>query len=226
MIGLPAITISNASAVLATTNLLVEDTFSRTGPFVGSTPDVGGSWTGGGATWTTNGSELSTSSNGFAYIGIGSLATNETYTLSMNVTVNSGSWIGFGFGNAATTSVNFGADASLLHRQSANAELFSIVDGSDSFSVPAGFPKELEIEIETGASLANSTVTWSVNGSQIGASRVINASGIDRVFLEEFGGTTGVVDTFRLETTEAVPEPSSALLMGLGMLGLLRRRRS
>jgi len=65
------------------------------------------------------------------------------------------------------------------------------------------------------------------SGGSFGGSGIVSTplpSGAYHILFNETNGT--VVDyTFTLVTSQSVPEPSSAILLGLASLGLIRRRR-
>jgi MYXO-CTERM domain-containing protein len=87
-------------------------------------------------------------------------------------------------------------------------------------TAPAG---DFRIELITTASLTGSTVNYFRNGSQF-ATGTINANGINRAFLQNLNDVKGLYGDVILTATP-VPEPSSALLGLVGVLGLAIRRR-
>lgn len=72
---------------------------------------------------------------------------------------------------------------------------------------------------------SNGGNTWTQQGSDVTAAGFGDDWGTTHLFVKPGGGEnyTGYADNFKVV---AVPEPGAALLGGLGMLALLRRRRS
>ncbi|MGJ8726365.1 MAG: choice-of-anchor D domain-containing protein [Roseibacillus sp.] len=191
---------------------VIEDTFSRTGALNNSTTDSGQTWIGSG--WTTNGSEVSISGGTASRIGSLTLATNTHYVLSMDVNVMTGGtngsqdWIGFGFttssGNVASSSRGF-----MLHRRTAQVQFFSSgTNGAQSAPSTSPFPNSMEIHLTTGANLANSTLSYKLNGVVVGNSVTTDASPVDSVFVGNISNSTGTVDNFVL-TANPIPGTDS-----------------
>ncbi|MEM8944981.1 MAG: hypothetical protein AAGD11_07325 [Planctomycetota bacterium] len=202
--------------------LIIEDTFSRTGPLVGSLADTGQTWTGSSA-FVTNGAELNVINNTGPSIGGLAFLPNQTYELSMDLTVSSGGngWIAFGYTDTSQSNAFDANRGAVLHRQVAEIQTFAAGNtGAQSLSVTSSFPKSLAIALETGASLATSTLTFKVDGSAV-SSRPADVSSIDGVFIQA-NGATGTVDNFRLSV---VPEPSSFALISLVAVRILAGHR-
>jgi MYXO-CTERM domain-containing protein len=198
------------------------DTFNRNGVLAGSiaTPS-GGLWVGGAQ--TTNGQANVTYNAGsgdFSYQTI-TLTGNTIYELVVDMTATgsvAGNWLAFGFGGV------LGSPSSATIGLQNNGAAFAH-DGNfiaqDSGVVPNGLFK---IKLTTPALLSGTaTVNYFRNDTQF-ASGTIIASGINRVFLQNYSDTKGYYDNLTLTTT-VVPETSSALLGLVGVLGLTLRRR-
>lgn len=73
---------------------------------------------------------------------------------------------------------------------------------------------------------ANTNGTWTQVGATSSAN-VGNDFSSTHLFIKPGGGENywGYADNFQVQSFAAVPEPTAALLGGLGMLGMLRRRR-
>ncbi|MEM9081095.1 MAG: PEP-CTERM sorting domain-containing protein [Verrucomicrobiota bacterium] len=163
--------------------------------------------------------------------GIGFLP-NSIYTLSMEALVfvdqgaDSTDWFGFGFTTPSFSHAVIGSVGTMLRRAEPAVQTFSSNSNSQqSIAVPAATGVEvLSINLTTGSTLADSTLTWELDGTQVGNSRSVNASQIDGVFFHGFEDALGLVDNYRL-TQQAVPEPSSFLLSTLGTLTLILRRK-
>lgn len=221
--GLAALLLLTAfSAGAARANPILLDTFSRTGPLVGSTADTGQVWTGPGA-FSTDGQELVVNSNNGPRIGGMTFLPNKTYELCLDVNVESGGqgWIAFGFTDTSVANAFDASPAAMHHRADPEIELFGS-SSQQTIPAPGPFPKRLSVVLSTGPSLANSTVSFLENNTPIGVAVATDASAIDGVFIQANGGL-GRVDNFMLT---CVPEPSSAAaaLVALGLVGVRSSR--
>ncbi len=221
LISTSTLTAALTIAASATT-IIIEDTFTRTGDVDGSLTDTGQTWNSPSGTQFTDGSTLQTSSYHTSNITGITFATNCTYKLSMDVALNNSSnfWVALGYGTQHINSTGM-----MIHEQG-NAGLFTQnVSGKQSIGLSENNLKNFEITLQTGATLSNSIASWKIDGVTVGSSRAVNASGISGVFVQSSGsGLRGTVDNFKL-THDCVPEPSSTLLLGLGGLSLILRRK-
>ena len=205
---------------------LLEDSFDRSGPISGSNPDIGPTWSGSG--WTTDGASLLVTSNTFVQAPI-TILPNTTYFLSMDVTVTSRDigWIGMAFSIPPFNAINGNAVGGIHHRGMAGPDSLQLflpnASGTQNIAGDLTFPKTLGVELVTGASLANSTTSWKLNGLPIGTSQSVDASNNNGIVIQANIGR-GFVDNIRL-TADPVPEPSSLLLCGLGIFGFAARRK-
>ena len=206
---------------------LIQDFFSRSGNLAGSNavPTTSGPWGGGG--YTTDGNSavvaLNPSAGGYCFQTIGPLQPSSSYVLSvyMENTGGGDEWLGMGFGG------NVGNGYSVLIRGTGDAVAFEGGAGLPTIPPVAGVTKGFfSIKLDTGASLNTSTISYFRDGgsTQIGTTHLVDASSIDRVFIQDIANVTGIYDNFFL-TGPAVPEPSSLLLLSIAGLGLVRRRR-
>jgi len=154
------------------------------------------------------------------------LSVNTTYSLSMDVNVTAGGsdWFGMGFRTNSFVHIISGTAASMLHRNSPAVQMFTENGGYGQGAVAGTGLQNIEIILTTGSSLANSTVSYAVDGVAVGSTQNINANGVDGVFLATRDTARGYIDNFELRA-DAVPEPSSTALLGLGGLALILRRR-
>jgi len=201
--------------------VIIEDTFSRTGSIGGSNTDTGQTWINphplqvtDGTSYQAIGGASVSSISGITFL------TNGTYKLSMDVSLDTPNnfWIGLGYGVQHTNSKAF-----MIHEQG-NAGLFNEnLSSKQTITLADTNTKNFEITLLTGATLSSSTASWKIDGTSVGSAQSIDASGLNGVFVQISGsGLEGTVDNFKLTH---VPEPSSTLLLGLGGLGLILRRR-
>ncbi len=200
----------------------------------GSTPDE----TTGGATWVAsdwaeNGSTgtIAVANNAgldnSAFLAFTPVAGN-VYTLSMTMTVPSGGssagWVALGFAETNTITGSFWANNTspwFIYRPDTNVDSFLGVGTANSadegnFATSANFSIELDT---TGAAW---TAEWFINAGTVRTETYGTNPTIGYVGFGRENGNTSAIDNFSLTV---VPEPSSALLGGLGLIALLRRRR-
>jgi hypothetical protein len=213
----------------AAPTIIFSDSFNRTGSLAGSSPTSGpipGPWVGGNQ--TTGGFMASVTYN----VSVGDLSTitvalntDTIYTLSTSIQelgTNPGAtpsnWLGFGFGDY----VGSVASAAMYLRDDGVTVSYAngVVSGNSGTS-----SANYQIKLTTGSSLSLPvTVEYFRNGSSLVTS---NISGpINKVFVQNTSDMRGIYEGLSL-TAVAIPETSSALLGGVGILGLaIRRRRS
>ena len=214
----------------------------------------GATWTS-GAAFLASGIVSTTPTSGAWLPFVPTAGNIYTVSSSMNTTAGGQNWISLGFSAAATAlPTNRFADGpvvalgTLLLRQNrgsgtgaTDAQFFvgETTLGTTSIAAPPTGAISARITLDaSNPSPALWTLGLSLNGAPI--SLVTNSNPADGsdagTDISNFGsikfvGFTvtntagGTVDDFRVEVTP-VPEPSSALLVGLGAMGLMRRRRS
>jgi hypothetical protein len=214
----------------------------------GSTPDittaaatwVASRWSENGTTGTivTNGNNTTnTSDDDSAFLAFTPVAGN-VYTLSATMTVpaggNTNGWVGLGFAATNTTTGSFWANGTapwLLYRPSSEvvsfAESLSTAPNNDlgvatnniiegNYATSANFSIVLDT---TGAAW---TAEWFINAGSVRTETYGTNPTIGYVGFGRENGNTSAIDNFSLTV---IPEPSVALLGGLGVIALLRRRR-
>ncbi|MCA9249314.1 MAG: PEP-CTERM sorting domain-containing protein, partial [Planctomycetales bacterium] len=167
----------------------------------------------------------------------------RVYTLSADInTVDGGTgvsnWITLGFGQL-NGDINFNNPAvnaygSILIRETRGvgaAQTFTgtNTNGSSSTDSPAGVVS-IDIVLDTlDLDSNNWTVEWFVNGASTGLPQTAAAGSyadIGYLGFSRLNGASGTIGNLQL-SDNLVPEPSTAMLFGLGLLGMaLRRRRS
>lgn len=220
-----------ASAVETT---IVSDTFTRTGALIGSVADSGQTW-GGASTGNANGTQLAVvgSSGGFAYIDGIVFAPESVYRLTVDVSISSGGneWLGMGFGRPTSSNAVDDTNGFMFRRD--NPEVGTRIASSSStqieYAVADDVPDQMQVVLTTGATLADSSLTWNLDGVPLRSGEPVDVTGIDRIFLGNvspfFGSpVSGTYDNLTL-TVEPVPEPASLAVVGAGLLLGLRRRR-
>ena len=224
----------NATAATIT---LIEDSFSRLGTLTGSSADTGQTWSSSGSSsWGVTGAEVDVSAETNARIDGLTLLPNSEYVLTVDINMTSAGddALGFGFSAGPLTPQISSTPLQLLHtginptffqlsvrwRLGQNAS-GGITDSPMASNEP--FPRTMELRLITGATLANSEFSFGGPGFTSPV-RSMDASTIDGIFLRSWGTGRGSFDNLRLTRT-AVPEPSSALLLGLAIVPALRRRR-
>jgi len=206
----------------ASATVIINDTFTRSGALQGSTTDTGQTWSHPGLSFTTDGSTMQLVGSQTANISGLTFQPNSIYKLSMDVSLDNGSnyWIGLGYGVQHVNSTGF------MILEQGNAGLFPTnLTGKQTILLADTDLQNFEITLQTGASLSSSTTSWKIDGATVGSAQSVDASGLSGVFVQLSGtGLEGTVDNYKLTHT-AVPEPSSTLLIGIGGLGMILRRR-
>jgi hypothetical protein len=148
--------------------------------------------------------------------------------------LDGGSWGGFTIGGTQNPFVNAGGGAAILFRQNGAIQAFN--GGTDVVNTATGFwsPADIVTVTLSGAGGVGSAfngngsvVNYRVGGNDLGSFTLAQQTagfmtfGIDA----PSGAYTGIFKIDNLSVT-AVPEPSAALLGGLSVLALLRRRRA
>ena len=234
-----------AAGISQAATIIYQDDFSGgTGNLAGEAPDVrlgSETWialSGGGASgaFRANGTSI-TGGSGGSFLQFAPSAGN-VYKLSasIDVTVSSANWISIGFSNG-TSGNDFIVDANgaavVTGGGGDDNDVFTFL--GDGVSSQAAFDlnndglSEIDIILDaTDADAANWTMEFIVGGSSIrGPLTKASGSGdgswadISHVGISH-NDVAGIVESFELSI---IPEPASALLGSLGILGLLRRRR-
>ncbi len=240
---------TSLSSSAATT--IFADNFDAVDATVGTALN-GRTTTTGGGTWLAN-SIATVSGDGYATAtitqGSAQLAydfeVNKTYTLSLDVVSQpgtSGAWVHLGFSQTAITAPGSGAAndrftniGSVAWMYNLNSDLVTGFEGPSTggqFFTNATVPNgshTLSTVLDTTGDGSSFTANFLSNGTSIsGGAQLVDAvtvAALNYAHWGIYGGATGVgsqVDNFKLEV---IPEPSAALLGGIGALALLRRRR-
>ncbi len=229
--------------------LVFSDNFSTSGALVGTTPDLGGNWTQTG-TIATNPITVADGSVAVLPNGQDVYATlsqsvpttagnsiNTTFDLTVNAVQSTGDYFLHLSDPVGTTSNFYGR---IFARPSATVGFYQlgIASNSGTGTVTTYGTTDIALGQTIGVSMtwtfvagpANDTFSLSTDGSSYisGYTWTGNAeptTQITAVNLRQ--GSTGTAPTITVDNLEvnAIPEPSSALLAGLGGLVLLRRRR-
>lgn len=217
----------------------------------GTTPDTTMTVAGSPATWVANGNTTFKANGDATGLTTGGIylpfvpTAGSIYTLSADITnitnpapgANANDWIALGFTKGAgNTTFNFNGALGLgdalirLTRGNNQGQYFAGVQTGNqtNFTTPTG---TLAVAITLDASDANSalwTQSLSINGSVVALNSNQPTAGnsfadITHVGLGSINTAVGTVDNFSLTS---VPEPSVALLGGIGVIGLLRRHRA
>lgn len=225
------LTLNPGTIQAAGSSLIVQDTFTRTGPLLGSTADSGQTWTGSSAFFTTGSAyQVDGSSTSFATISGLSFDINSCYILSVNVEIFfpiSDGWMGLGFSSPTSTDSFTDTVGAFIRPDDPEIRTY-VNDGLDEqidpFTDP--FPHNMTIILTTGPTLASSTLDWLVGGTPIRSGEPVDATGIDGIFLSH-----DIVDNLQraefddLRLIGPIPEPTASLLLGLSALGILLRRK-
>jgi hypothetical protein len=222
--------------------IIVEDNFDRpvlpgTDPLIGSNADTGQTWAGssGGVTTGTEYLVFGTGSptTSFATIGGLTFLPSSTYCLSVDMTIFlpiSDGELGLGFFETGATSVSAGTVGTFQLTQVADVRShptnLTLPQIDPVSSTAFSTSHNLEIRLNTGATLASSTLEWWVDGSVVRSGVAVDASAIDGIFLAHDstdGNFRGQFDRLRLEGP--IPEPSAVMMLVLGGLGAAMRRR-
>lgn len=210
-----------------------------TDPLNGTTPDV----TTGTNTWTAatgfkeNGSIAATGTtkgDASAFLAF-SPSSGFVYTLSVTATdptgLNTTGWAGLGFTNDNDVSNDVGihentnaASPWMLYRQNGAVVTFDGPGATGATSTAEGAysgTQTLTIVLDTTA--AQWTAEWFIGATSLDT--VTYTTTDPSITHVGIGRGAGAGTTFSDFTLTAVPEPSAALVGGLGLLVLLRRRR-
>jgi len=245
-IGLATITLLCASTI-AQAAVLFSDDFNRTGALNGSTTATGG------LTWSSSNNNSTVTDDGGRTGGWNAKVaftpeSGKLYLLTVTTTSTIQNALELGFGNSGSSF--FGGDFDGLIQKVGNMQTARIgpdadyntfgptVSGTRSHSsytldsgTGNGFVNTLTLLLDTTSGLATSQMTWSINGVQKGTWSA-DVTGYNSVMFGRgrFGGEGGSDPTGNNTVSniqlEVIPEPTTALLGGIGMLCLLRRRRS
>jgi hypothetical protein len=236
-LGLFAAGLVLASALASTSSseaatIIVQDTFTRTGPLVGSNTDTGQTWVGSAPGYAANGSELAANGSTPTFVEIEGLTflPNSTYTLSAAIVINSGSvlsdqWLGIGFSRPSSSNATDDTNGFILRRQDSTVST-RVTSSSSTQHAHSGIstqPTKLATILDIGATLADTLISFEVNDTPVRTDEPADVTGIHGIFLANvtpFLGTAAVgsYDNVELRVT-TVPEPCSAALVGLLTLG-------
>lgn len=218
------------------------------------TTTAGATWTTGTA-FLASGTVSTTPTSGAWLPFVPAAGNIYTVSGIINTTAGGQNWITLGFSAAASALPNnrfadgpVVALGTFLLRQnrgsgtgSTDAQFFvgETTAGVTSIASPPTGAVDVKITLDAsdpsaslwtmGLSLNGSPVTLATNSNPVdggdAGTIVSNFGDIKFVGFTVTNGAGGTIDDFRVDVTP-VPEPSTALLFGLGALGLLRRRRS
>jgi hypothetical protein len=183
------------------------------------------------------GDDMLAAFGGSAYVNYN--FSNQTVPLSItfrglvnNYLGNSSNWVSFTVGDNTVLSVNGAAARSILFRANGGTELWN--NGSNTVGV-SGYAPGFNVWTDYKVVLSDTAGTgsaWGTGGSR--ADYFSNGSFMGTFNMTQLTASEGYIgfsssathisgyDDLKIET---IPEPSTALLGGLGMLALLRRRR-
>lgn len=229
-----------AGAPLTRAATIYSETFSNGTALIptdinGSMPDVttgGNTWT--ASQWQENGStgtiatSTSTIADHSAFLAFTPTAGN-IYTLSATMTVPTGGattgWAGLGFAETNTTTGSFFSNNAapwLLYRPNTEAVSFLGLGTANSAS-EGNYATSAIFSIVLNTEATAWTAEWFINGTSVRAAEAYGTNPtIDYVGFGRENGQNTAIDNFSLTV---IPEPSAALLGGLGLLALLRRRK-
>lgn len=224
--------------------IIFSDSFNRTGALNGSTTDTGSlTWvsSANNSTVTTNDGQTGGWNAKVAFTPVA----GKVYTLTLTTTTTIGNALELGFANDTGGFGDYnGLIQDVSNMQTARIGAYptyntygSTVSGTRTHTqytlnanAGPGFVNTLTLILDTTSGLSTSQLTWKINGDTEGT-WAANVTGYNSVVFGRglFGGEGGNDPTGSGTITsialDAVPEPSAALLGGLGMLALLRRRR-
>ena len=205
----------------------------------GTVPDVGG------GTWLgTN----NFNADGSVTAGAGSITlpfspvAGLIYELSADLTftTNDTSWIGLGFADASAawtglpalgngnrfTGAVITGHSWMISAPTAGQSGFRGTGGTNAAVENPGvevFATSVLLTVTLDTTAPGWLTSYYVNANLLGTTAAAGSQPIDSVGFSVFNGALGRVSNFQLTS---VPEPSSVLLGGAGLLGLLRRRRN
>jgi hypothetical protein len=141
-------------------------------------------------------------------------------------------WGGFTVGGSQNPFVNAGGGAAILFRQNGGIQAFNAGTGViNTGAWSAGDIVTVTLSGAGGVGSAfngnGSVVNYNVGGTDLGSITLAQQTNAYLTF-GIVGPNDGNTSVFKIDnlTVSAVPEPSAALLGGLGALALLRRRRA
>jgi len=192
-------------------------------------------------TWTANAwnknttSGIATSGNGSAVVGAPTFSAGDVYTLTArvfnNLASSSTSWVAIGYTSGTTATFNGAGVGRYWMVWRGNDEVRAFGSGASALGPsgvsPAGESNTLDLRMVFDVD-AN-TMTWlyknpsATDWNQL-HSVAASSSIIDNIQNVGMSSTTTNVGLISFELTN-IPEPRAALLGGLGLLALLRRRR-
>jgi PEP-CTERM motif len=133
------------------------------------------------------------------------------------------SGLGGTFTDGDDVTLNFGLDSDDHRSVDANGRIH-LSFASATFSVGAAFPGALTIDLYSGATLLGSSSNFA--GSGLGFfGGVVSDTAFDRAVLKDWVDDRAFIDDLYFSSgSVAVPEPTSLLLLGTGLLAVASRR--
>ena len=205
----------------------------------------------GGGTWVASaianqdGSLIGNTTGGGAVLPV-SLSTDMIYTLSMDIaltgTAGSAKYIHFGFVDQSTLIAAGGNNASDRFNNNtmngyptiALVTATAMIQGTELYNAVVASTANATISathnykmvLDTSGDGSSFKATYFLDGVAFGTDLVMDYAALSAIGGVGFSSRngTGIIDNFLL-TAETIPEPGAALLNGLGVLALLRRRR-
>jgi hypothetical protein len=237
-----AITLLNCAAMFAQATVIYSDTFDRTGALDGTVPSPTdqGTDTWAASDWTTAAGTANTADIGAALLPL-DVTSGHIYSVSANLTVTSGSWIGLGFAQSETTTDGFNVgndEGPWILLSPPTGDGLDAVPGPSAdniFSVGTGGQGDLyKVVLNTEATdwvatfYDGTTKVGTYTYGVMGASPNPTADSYVGFGVYAYTGATPASVSNFMVTAESTPEPTTWALLLLGasaLIFVLRTRR-